>query len=217
MDQLVVATGREHHALLIDCRTLTSEPVPLPQEVAVVVLDTNTRRGLVDSAYNERRRQCEEAARIFGVAALRDVDTRAFAAGCERLDPITLRRARHVITENQRTLEAAEAMRTEHVRYLGTLMNESHASLRDDFEVTNDALNAIVAIAQNHPACFGARMTGAGFGGCAVAIVDSNAVDGLIDEVTHRYQATTDLTPRTYRCRAANGASLENSLESVNT
>jgi galactokinase len=217
MDQLIVAHGRADHALLIDCRTLSSEPVPLPAAVEVVILDTNTRRGLVDSAYNERRTQCETAARAFGVPALRDVDVAMFAAGCARLDATTLRRARHVITENQRTVEAAAAMRASDVVRLGQLMNESHASLRDDFEVTNHALNAIVASAQQHSACFGARMTGAGFGGCAVALVATAGCDAFIAEVARHYQTITNLVPRAYRCRAAAGVSLETSFESVNS
>lgn len=217
MDQLIVANGRADHALLIDCRTLSSEPVPLPAAAEIVILDTNTRRGLVDSAYNERRSQCEAAALAFGVAALRDVDAATFTAGSARLDATTLRRARHVITENQRTVEAAAAMRAGDVVRLGQLMNASHASLRDDFEVTNHALNAIVASAQQHSVCFGARMTGAGFGGCAVALVATAGCDVFIDEVARHYQTITNLTPRAYRCRAAAGVSLETSFESVNS
>jgi galactokinase len=217
MDQLIVANGRADHALLVDCRTLSSELVPLPAATDVVVLDTNTRRGLVDSAYNERRSQCEAAALAFGVPALRDVDSATFAAGSARLDATTLRRARHVITENQRTIEAATAMRTGDVVRLGQLMNESHASLHADFEVTNRALNTIVAIAQQHSACFGARMTGAGFGGCAVALVATDGCDTFIDEVARQYQTITNLVPRAYRCRAAAGVSLETFFESVNS
>jgi galactokinase len=109
MDQMVVAAGQAGHALLIDCRTLDTTPAPLPADAAVVVLDTATRRGLVDSAYNERRAQCEAAARYFGVRALRDVEVATFEARADGLDPVTRRRARHVVTENERTLEAASA------------------------------------------------------------------------------------------------------------
>ena len=177
MDQLVSAAGREGHALLIDCRSLETEPVPLPAGVAVVVLDTSTRRGLVDSAYNERRSQCESAAKFFQVAALRDVSLDTFQQLSSGLDDVTRRRALHVITENDRTLQAVEAMRRGEVAALGVLMNKSHESLRDDYEVSSDALNAMVEIAQAHPACHGARMTGAGFGGCAVALVDAEAAE----------------------------------------
>ena len=171
MDQLISATGRAGHAMLIDCRSLELQPAPLPGGVAVVVLDTATRRGLVDSAYNQRRSQCEAAAKAFAVRALRDVTPADFAAKDGQLDATTRRRARHVISENDRTVRAVEAMRGGDIGLLGRLMNESHASLRDDYEVSSDALNAMVEAAQRHKACFGARMTGAGFGGCAVAIV----------------------------------------------
>ncbi|MCZ7666375.1 MAG: galactokinase [Chloroflexi bacterium] len=170
MDQMVSAAGKEGHALLIDCRTLETCAAPLPQETAVVILDTATRRGLVDSAYNERRQQCEAAAAYFGVPALRDVDIATFNAKAEGLDPVTRKRAKHIITENQRTLDAMAAMLQDDPRVLGKLINESHASLRDDFEVSSDELNQIVACAlRRTTAVFGARMTGAGFGGCAVA------------------------------------------------
>ena len=138
MDQMISAAGRAHHALLIDCRSLETEAVPLPPEVVVVVLDTETRRGLVDSAYNERRAQCENAADFFGVPALRDVSISQFEARAHELDEVIRRRARHVITENERTLRAAEAMREADATELGRLMNESHVSLRDDFEVSSE-------------------------------------------------------------------------------
>ncbi len=215
MDQMVVAAARAQHALLIDCRTLSTEDVPIPPIVSVVVLDTGTRRGLVDSAYNERRRQCEQAAASFGVSALRDLDDRALNADPQRLDPLTLRRARHVITENARTLQAAQALRSADLPQLGRLLNASHASLRDDFEVTNNALDEIVNIAQAQEACFGARMTGAGFGGCAVGIVELVHTDRFIDAVTLSYQAATGLQPHAYACHAAAGTSLLTPIESV--
>jgi galactokinase len=199
MDQMIVAGGRRNHALLIDCRSLELQPVPLPSGAVVVVLDTGTRRGLVDSAYNERRSQCEEAARFFGVKALRDVDARTFSARQGELDPLVRRRARHVITENDRTVQAAEAMRAGDLTRLGGLMDASHASLRDDFEVTNDALNTIVSLARAQPGCFGARMTGAGFGGCAEALVQS---------IHAQYTKATGNTPQCYVCQAADGASV---------
>jgi galactokinase len=209
MDQLVIAAGRREHALLIDCRALTFELVPLPAAAAVVVLDTATRRGLVDSAYNERRSQCAAAARTFGVAALRDVSLEGFAAGAPRLEAVTRRRARHVVSENWRTLEAAAAMREGDLVTLGRLMDASHTSLKDDFEVTNDALDAIVEIAQETSGCLGARMTGAGFGGCAVALVSADRADGFIATVIRRYRGRTGRKPQAYVCRAAEGASIE--------
>ncbi|MFL5604955.1 MAG: galactokinase, partial [Gemmatimonadaceae bacterium] len=148
MDQLISAAGEQDHALLIDCRSLHTRAVPLPADASVVVLDTATRRGLVDSAYNERRAQCEAAARFFGVRALRDVDLASFSARSGGLDPVTRRRAQHVVTENARTLAAADALFNGDLRTVGALMNESHASLRDAFEVSRAELDAMVEIAR---------------------------------------------------------------------
>jgi galactokinase len=206
MDQLISATGRAGHAVLIDCRSLDLAPVPFPPGAGVAILDTATRRGLVDSEYNERRARCEAAARAFGVRALRDVDLERCGREAGRLDDTTCRRARHVISENQRTLDAAAAMRRGEVRKLGRLMNASHASLRDDFQVSNDALNVMVECAGRHPACYGARMTGAGFGGCAVALVDLAAGEDFAAAVAAAYEQSTGHTPAVYVCQATDGA-----------
>jgi galactokinase len=206
MDQMISAAGKADHALLIDCRSLEAQPVPLPPGTAVIVLDTATRRGLVDSAYNERRAQCEAAARFFGVLALRDVSVAQFQAQADRLDDLTRRRARHVVTENDRTLRAAEAMRRGNAAGLGRLMNDSHASLRDDFEVSTDELNSMVACARQEDACYGARMTGGGFGGCAVALVRAVAAQAFAASVIKGYQTTTSISPNVYVCAATNGA-----------
>jgi galactokinase len=209
MDQLISAAGRAGHALLIDCRSLETESVPLPPGTAVVVLDTNTRRGLVDSAYNERRAQCETAARFFGVKALRDVSLAEFDRRAGALDEVSRRRARHVISENARTLEAAEAMRRGDVATMGRLMDASHVSLRDDFEVSSPALDTMVRCARRQEACHGARMTGAGFGGCAVAIVAAESADRFAKAVAAEYAAETGLTPAVYVCQATNGAEVK--------
>ncbi len=208
MDQLISSTGRAGHAMLIDCRSLALEPAPLPPDVAVVVLDTSTRRGLVDSAYNERRTQCEAAARFFQVRALRDVTVAMFESHDGELDATARKRARHVITEDDRTVRAVEAMRCGDIAMLGRLMNESHVSLRDDYEVSSHALNSMVEAAQEHPACFGARMTGAGFGGCAVAIVRSDSADEFVAATSSAYQAKTGNKPAVYVCSATDGAAV---------
>jgi galactokinase len=166
-----------------------------------VVLDTATRRGLVDSAYNERRAQCEEAARFFAVKALRDVTLEQFEDRASQLDAITRRRAQHVITENDRTLRAAAAMKAGDAALLGQLMDDSHTSLRDDFEVSSDALNTIVDCARREPGCYGARMTGAGFGGCAVALVEATAAERFALAVAGTYQNASG-------CQATNGAEM---------
>jgi galactokinase len=206
MDQLISAAGQAGHALLIDCRSLETQAVAFPPGVAVVVLDTGTRRGLVDSAYNERRGHCEATAKFFGVRALRDIDLGAFHGRESELDDATRRRARHVLTENQRTVAAVESMRRGEPTTLGILMNASHDSLRDDYEVSSDALNTMVEIARAHKACYGARMTGAGFGGCAVAVVDAQAADEFARTVAEQYQAKTGNRPAVYVCQATNGA-----------
>jgi galactokinase len=208
MDQLISAAAREGTALLVDCRSLETTAVPLPAGVRVVVLDTATRRGLVDSAYNERRAQCEAAAAILGVAALRDATGDLLHAYEAALDAVTFRRARHVITENQRTLAAADAARAGDVPGLGALLDASHASLRDDFEVSSGALDTMVACARAAEGCVGARMTGAGFGGCALALVAREAVDAFVDGVARRYAEATGLTPAVYACRPSPGASV---------
>jgi galactokinase len=208
MDQLISAAGVAGHALLIDCRSLDTRAVPLPSDVAVVVLDTSTRRGLVDSEYNERRARCERAAAQFGVPALRDVDEALFSERGGTLDEVTRRRARHVVSENARVLAAAEALAAGDAQRVGVLMTESHRSLRDDFEVSRAELDAMVEIALGQDGCYGARMTGAGFGGCAVALVARDAAARFARTVAARYESEVSLTPAVYVCEAASGASV---------
>ncbi len=208
MDQLISAAAVADHALLIDCRSLQTRPVPMPSGVAIAVLDTATSRGLVDSAYNERRSQCESAAEFFQVNALRDADLELFEQLAHELDETVKRRALHVITENDRTLQAVEAMCRGELAALGTLMNKSHQSLRDDYEVSSNALDTMVECATAHDACYGARMTGAGFGGCAVALIDASAADEFAVKIAVDYQQKTGRTPAVYVCRATAGAEI---------
>lgn len=210
MDQMASAVCREGYALFLDCRSLEIQHAPLPREAAVVIMDTSTRRGLVDSAYNERRSQCEAAARWFGVKALRDVSPEEFETKTkmESLEAVTLKRARHIVTENARVLEAVKAMQAGDLARLGELFNASHESLRDDFEVTNDALDIIVKSAREHASCYGARMTGAGFGGCAVALVDKRQVQDFTQATIRTYKERTGLDASLYVTQASEGASL---------
>ncbi len=208
MDQLISAAAVADHALLIDCRSLKTLPVPLPSGVAIAVLDTATSRGLVDSAYNERRSQCESVAEFFQVNALRDVDLELFEQLAHELDETVKRRALHVITENDRTLQAVEAMCRGELAALGTLMNKSHQSLRDDYEVSSNALDIMVECATAHDACYGARMTGAGFGGCAVALIDAAAAEEFAAKTATDYEQKTGRTPAVYVCRATAGAEI---------
>jgi galactokinase len=209
MDQLISAAGAAGHALLIDCRSLETRLVLIPENAAVVVLDTGTRRGLVDSAYNERRAQCEAAALFFGVRALRDVDAATFDAREGELDAITRKRARHVVSENARTLEAADLLERGDVAAVGALMYASHLSLRDDFEVSRPELDTMVELARREGACFGARMTGAGFGGCAVALVAREQAEAFARSVSSTYTEAVGLRPAVYVCAASQGASVE--------
>jgi len=206
MDQMISAAGQAEHALLIDCRSLETQSVPLPPGVVVVVLDTATRRGLVDSAYNERRSQCEAVAQFFGVKALRDVTLEELNEKRDRLDRVAYRRARHVISENDRTLQAAEAMRRGDAIELGQLMQLSHMSLRDDFEVSSRELNIMAECAEHQDGCYGARMTGAGFGGCAVALVRQDVAEAFSAGIAAEYEDATGLKPNIYICTATNGA-----------
>ncbi len=206
MDQMASAACQAGHALFLDCRSLDYENIPLPPSVAVVVLDTATRRGNVDSGYNERFKQCQAAARHFGVKALRDVTLQELLEKGAGLDEVVYRRARHVVTENQRVLDAIVAMRAGNVEQLGLLLDASHASMRDDFEITNDALNIMVSIARRQPGCYGARMTGGGFGGCAMALVNAGQAENFAATVAHEYQAESGLTPSVYVCHPSQGA-----------
>jgi len=206
MDQMISSCGKAGHAYLLDCRSLEGRHVPLPEGVKIIILDTGTRRGLVDSAYNERRKQCEEAAQFFGVELLRDVSPDEFFAKENELSDPTRKRAKHVITEDQRTLEAARVMAEGNAERLGELMDQSHISLRDDFEVSSEALNEMVEISRAQPGCLGARMTGAGFGGCAVALVRSENADAFAENVLKSYTRETREDPAIYVTEAMQGA-----------
>jgi galactokinase len=207
MDQLASARGRRDHAILLDCRSLDVAWVPIPDRVAVVVLDTGTRRTLETSAYNDRRRECEAAAHALGVASLRDVDEADLRAAA--LPEPLGRRARHVVTENARTLAAAEALREGDAESVGGLMQESHRSMREDFEISSEALDAIVDAARAAEGCFGARLTGGGFAGCAVAIVERSATSAFERRVAGDYKRSTGRACETFVCRASDGASAQ--------
>jgi len=206
MDQLASALGQPDHVLLIDCRDLSFRPVPVPPGAAVLIADTGVRRQLAASAYNERRSQCEAAARALGVPALRDA-TLAMLDAVE-LPDVVARRARHVIAENDRVLETVQAFQDGDLRRAGRLMDASHASLRDLYEVSCPELDTMVGLLRDRPGCFGARLTGAGFGGCAVGLMEADAVAAAIPLVTEAYRARTGLEPALYPTRAAAGANV---------
>ncbi|HEX6703751.1 MAG TPA: galactokinase [Albitalea sp.] len=207
MDQLISARGIEGHAALIDCRSLEVSAVPLPAGIAVLIVDSRVQRGLVGSEYNLRRQQCEAAARHAGVKALRDLSWPQFEARAAGLDPLIVRRARHVITENQRTLEAAQALAAGDMRRMGALMAESHASMRDDFEITVPPVDRLAELLQALIGdAGGARMTGGGFGGCVVALLPEAMVAQARERVASGYRAPSGATATVHICRASAGA-----------
>jgi len=206
MDQFISSLGQKDHALLIDCRDLSYKPIPIPSGTAIIVVDSGIKRGLLDSEYNTRRQQCEAAAFHFGVKALRDVDETAFAKRAHELPPIIRRRARHVITENARTLAAAIALGQGDMARLGPLMAESHRSMRDDFEITIPAIDILVEIMQNIPEVYGARMTGGGFGGSCVALAPMNAALAVKQAIDRQYETETGYKATFYVCQASDGA-----------
>lgn len=206
MDQLVSARAVEGSALLIDCRSMECTPVSLPDGMAVMIVHSGIERGLVDGEYNLRRQQCEAAARHFGVAALRDLDVLPDASG---LDPVAYARARHVVGENARTLAAAEALRTGDLTRLGALMAQSHAAMRDDFQITLPAIDALVALLQEAiGSAGGARMTGGGFGGAVVALLPLSEVERVRAAVLAGYRPPAGQPPLVMIEVPAAGASL---------
>ena len=209
MDQIASACGVDGHALMIDCRSLDVDPVPIPPGAAIVILHSKVKRGLVDSEYNTRRRQCEAAAAHFSVPALRDLDAATLAERGHELDPVTLRRARHVVTENARVLDAATALAAGDLARMGELMAASHASMRDDFEITVPPIDRLVDIVKGviGPAG-GVRMTGGGFGGCVVALVPQALVDGVRVAVERDYRAPNGELADIHVCHAAGGAGM---------
>jgi galactokinase len=206
MDQFISSLGQTGHALLIDCRSLVYEVVAMPKGASVVVVDTSAPRTLAGSAYNERRAQCEEGARLMGVTALRDVSVEAFAQHRPNLPALIAQRCEHVIHENQRTLDAVAAMKAGNLGELGRLMNASHDSLRDLYQVSSHELDTVVNIARGIPGVYGARMTGAGFGGCAIALTDNAAVNHVSEAVMADYPRLTQRQPKVYVTVASAGA-----------
>ena len=207
MDQLASARSVEGHAMLIDCRSLDVQAVPVPEDAAIVIVHSGVSRELVDGAYNERRAQCETAAHHYGVDSLRDLDEAGLLAGARDLDGVTFRRARHVISENARTLAAASALRANDLAALGPLLRASHKSLRDDFEVTVPAVDALVDfMADVIGSAGGVRMTGGGFGGCVVAILPKPDVAPLLDALETRSQISAQTFPLKLAVSPASGA-----------
>jgi galactokinase len=211
MDQFAEACGVADSAMLLDCRSLDWRPVPIPDGHALVVCHTGSARHLDGSAYNERRAQCQAAVDLLAVddpsiTSLRDVTEAALAAAADRLPPVVRRRAEHIVAENARVLATVEALEADDRSAIGRLFAASHASLRDRFEVSSPELDAMVEIAVGVPGVVGARMTGAGFGGCTINLVEEGAADALRAAVERDYPGRTGLVPRVLPVRAVAGA-----------
>ena len=210
MDQFTSVLARENHALMLDCRSRTATAVPMTDpSVTVLVINSNVRHKLVDGVYAIRREQCETAARVLKVRALRDASLKSLALAQKSLEPVVFRRARHVISENERTLEAARAIQTGNWSRVGHLMYASHASLRDDYEVSCPELDVIVELASGiseRDGMIGCRMTGAGFGGCAVSLVRTQAVKTVARKIEEAYENKTGYMPAIFSSRPAGGA-----------
>lgn len=207
MDQMISALGQANHALLLDCRSLETRLVPIPDDTAIVIINSNVQRGLVGSEYNTRRIQCETAAKALGVTALRDATLDQLRAHKYQFDPIIFKRAHHIITENMRTIMAADALTNGDLKAMGILMAESHASMRDDFEITAPPVDILVEIVKNVIGDHGGvRMTGGGFGGCIVALIPNHLVAVVREHVAKEYFVKTGLHEAFYVCHAAIGA-----------
>lgn len=205
MDQLISAAAKSGCAMKLDCRTLDYENVPIPHNVKIVVLDTMTRRELTHSAYNTRFSEVKQACSLLGITHLRDANLAMVEKVLKINHPVLYVRAKHVIQENQRVLDFSDAMLRGDDCQIGDLLNQSHESLRDQFEVSSAELNLIVEIAQHQPSCLGARMTGAGFGGCALALLKENKVESFFERVRQAYHSHVGITPNICSVKSTHG------------
>jgi galactokinase len=213
MDQFISALGRANHVLLIDCRDLSYRHVPVPTGARIVVADTGVRRALAGSEYRVRRVQCEDAVEalrsvLSDMRALRDVSLDDLRRHGHLLPEVVLRRARHIVSENQRVLDTVAALERGDLAHVGSLLIESHRSLRDDYEVSSSELDAMVEAAMAVPGCFGSRLTGAGFGGCTVSLVADGAVDDFVRHLSLAYRERTGRAATVYVTQAADGVGL---------
>ncbi|MEM7129520.1 MAG: galactokinase [Chloroflexota bacterium] len=215
MDQFISVLGAVDQALLIDCRSLDYRLVSMPTDVSIVIGNTKASRSLADSAYNERRSQCEEGVAILQtvlphIQALRDVSAAELEEHQSLLpSPVIYQRCHHVVTENERVLYAVDALEEGDLNQVGQLMNQSHASLRDDYQVSSNALDIMVELMSSIPGCYGARLTGAGFGGCAIALVKPGTEQAVADAIYDGYPKVTQIWPEVYTTQASSGSRVE--------
>lgn len=208
MDQIISAMGQQDHALLIDCEDLDSEPVPIPESLSLIIVNSNLPRGEVEAQEAIRRQQCQQVADHFAIDSLRHLDLTTLEAARTQLPELIYRRARHVLSENRRTQNAAHALQDGNIGRLSELMAQSHASMRDDFEISLPEIDTLVEIiAQVVGQQGGVRMTGKGFGGCVVALVDHELTDAVVAAIEAQYQMKTGIEPTVYLCSASGGAS----------
>ena len=211
MDQFIAVFGQVDHALMLDCRSLHAESLVIPHDARLVICNSMVKHELASGEYNLRRADCETGVSILKkvlphVVALRDVSTSQLELHRNELAELVYRRCRHVISENQRVLDAAGALRSGDLEQFGRLMYESHRSLREDFEVSCRELDVLVEIASKCAGVYGSRMTGGGFGGCTITLVESAAAADFQDTLSRRYKDVTGITPAIYSCSAAQGA-----------
>jgi galactokinase len=213
MDQFASACGVENKLLLLDCRSLEWKTIPLPEDVSIVIADTTVRRKLTSGEYNKRRAACEEAVRLLkqdlpSIRSLRDVSVEEFNRFADKLPEEVSKRARHVVEEIERSNQAEALLEAGNIQHFGELMNQCHASLRDLYEVSSPELNAMASLAQSLDGCYGARLTGAGFGGCTANLVVREKADEFARTLAVRYETETGLHPEIYITGASNGAEL---------
>lgn len=207
MDQTISACGQADHALCIDCRSLELKQVKLPQDLVIMIINSNVKHALVGGEYNERREQCEKAAKVLGVKALRDATLEMLIENKSKLDELSFKRARHVITEDERVLLAISAFEKGDLATLAQLMYASHVSMRDDFEITIKEIDALVEIVRSAIGKDAAvRMTGGGFGGSIVAVVEPDMVDKVIAAVNAEYEKVSGKKATIFTTHATNGA-----------
>jgi galactokinase len=207
MDQLISSLGKAEHAMLLDCRSLTFDYAAIPAGMSLVIVNSNVKRGLVDSEYNTRRAQCEAAAKHFNKPALRDVNLAELMAEQANIDPVIYKRAMHIVTENARTEQALIALNSNDMVTMSQLMAQSHQSMKNDFEITTAEIDFLVEIiADVLGDQGGARMTGGGFGGCVVALAPAHLVPQIRATINTQYQEHTGLEADVYICVAAEGA-----------
>ena len=205
MDQFASVHGKADNAILLDCRSLEWSPVPIAN-ARFVICNTNVKHDLAESEYNKRRAECEEAARFFGRGSLRDVPQSEFSLRSAEMPAILRKRARHIMSENQRVLDAVEALGSNDLKKLGRLINDSHESLLSDFEVSSPELDLMADLARKHEIVLGSRMMGGGFGGCTINLLTSGDHADFTQKMSRDYHSETGIFPDVYECRIADGA-----------